>query len=193
MAIGGAIGGTKQRSGQAAEEAPDLPRVTWYKHGGLIRLYAVHSLMDFLLILVACHCPVFLCYNRIRRIDDVIGSALLFLMVRNSLQSVTFWKDYFGNPEGAPLGLLNAIYAVGSMVAMPVFPVIADRFGRRWGIITSAIIMYSPRTRHGIINFRLIAVALQTASQNLAMFTASRFLIGLGVQVGQGNCLTRFG
>jgi MFS family permease len=78
------------------------------------------------------------------------------------------------------------------MVAMPVFPLIADRFGRRWGIITSAIIMYSPRTRDGI-NFRLVAVALQTASQNLAMFTASRFLIGLGVQVGQGNCLTRFG
>jgi MFS family permease len=60
----------------------------------------------------------------------------------NSLQSVTYWKDYFGNPEGAPLGLLNAIYPVGSMCAMPIFPVIADRFGRRWGIIVGAIIMY---------------------------------------------------
>ena len=60
----------------------------------------------------------------------------------NSLQSVTYWKDYFGNPNGAPLGLLNAIYPVGSMCAMPIFPVIADRFGRRWGIIVSAITMY---------------------------------------------------
>ena len=33
----------------------------------------------------------------------------------------------------------------------------------------------------------LIAVALQTASQNLGMLTAARFLIGLGVQIGQGN------
>jgi len=32
----------------------------------------------------------------------------------------------------------------------------------------------------------LIAVALQASSQNLAMFTAARFLIGLGVQIGQG-------
>lgn len=46
MAVGGAIGGTKQRSGVAAEEAPDLPRVTWYKHAGLIRLYGVCCMLD---------------------------------------------------------------------------------------------------------------------------------------------------
>jgi MFS family permease len=50
----------------------------------------------------------------------------------NSLQSVVYWQDYFDNPDGAPLGLLNAIFSVGSMVAMPIFPFIADRFGRRW-------------------------------------------------------------
>lgn len=71
------------------------------------------------------------------------------------------------------------------MVAMPIFPIIADRFGRRWGIITGAIVMYRPFS--GRTNYSLIAVALQTASQNLAMFTASRFLIGLGVQIGQGT------
>ena len=60
----------------------------------------------------------------------------------NSLQSVTYWKDYFGNPNGAPLGLLNAIYPVGSMIAMPIFPFIADRFGRRMGIVTGAIVVY---------------------------------------------------
>ena len=37
-----------------------------------------------------------------------------------------------------------------------------------------------------ILNFRLIAVGLQTSSQNLSMFTAARFLIGLGVQMAQG-------
>ena len=91
----------------------------------------------------------------------------------NSLQSVSYWKDYFNNPQGASLGLLNAIYAVGSVVAMPIFPIIADKLGRRWGIIIGA-------------TFILIAVALQTSAQNIRMFTAARFLIGLGVQIGQG-------
>ena len=67
---------------------------------------------------------------------------------------------------------------------MPIFPVIADRFGRRWGIITGAVVMYLFFL--ATLIFSVIAVALQTASQNLAMFTASRFLIGLGVQIGQG-------
>lgn len=71
------------------------------------------------------------------------------------------------------------------MAAMPIFPVIADRFGRRWGIITGAIVMYLFCL--ATLIFSVIAVALQTASQNLAMFTASRFLIGLGVQIGQGT------
>lgn len=47
MAVGGAFHDSKQRSGHAAEAAPDLPRVTWYKHGGLIKLYAVRSNVVF--------------------------------------------------------------------------------------------------------------------------------------------------
>src|SRR6266516_3285929 len=35
-------------------------------------------------------------------------------------------------------------------------------------------------------NGSLISVALQTSSQNLGMLTAARFLIGFGVQIGQG-------
>jgi hypothetical protein len=45
MAVGGAIAESKQRSGAAASEAPDLPRVTWYKHKGLIKLYLVRFLL----------------------------------------------------------------------------------------------------------------------------------------------------
>ena len=44
MAVGGVIAQSKQRSSAAADEAPDLPRVTWYKHSGLIRLYLVTPL-----------------------------------------------------------------------------------------------------------------------------------------------------
>jgi hypothetical protein len=39
MAVGGAIVQSKQRSQSAAEEAPDLPNVVWWKHTGLIKLY----------------------------------------------------------------------------------------------------------------------------------------------------------
>ena len=42
MAVGGGFVESKQRSGAAAQEAPDLPRVTWYKHWGLIKLYLVY-------------------------------------------------------------------------------------------------------------------------------------------------------
>jgi len=41
MAVGGGFAESKQRSGAAAQEAPELPRVTWYKHWGLIKLYLV--------------------------------------------------------------------------------------------------------------------------------------------------------
>jgi hypothetical protein len=43
MAVSGAIN-TKQRADAAAEEAPLLPRVTWYKNKGLIKLYLVRSM-----------------------------------------------------------------------------------------------------------------------------------------------------
>jgi hypothetical protein len=44
MAVDGAITNSKQGSGVAAEESLDLPRVTWYKHTGLSKLYLVCSL-----------------------------------------------------------------------------------------------------------------------------------------------------
>ena len=65
MAVGGAIAGTKQRSGHAAEEAPDLPRVTWYKHAGLIKLYAVRPLTDLSLTVAASDCYIVFCNHGI--------------------------------------------------------------------------------------------------------------------------------
>jgi MFS family permease len=114
-----AVGGAFHDKRTVSENAPDLPRVTWYKHAGLIKLY--------LLLLIVLSSSATTGFD---------GSLM------NALQSSTQWNDYFDSPTGASLGLLNAIYPVGSMVAMPIFPFIADRFGRRWGIITGAVIMY---------------------------------------------------
>ena len=47
----------------------------------------------------------------------------------------------FNNPSAPTRGLLNAIMSVGSIIALPITPYIADIFGRRAGIITGCILM----------------------------------------------------
>jgi MFS family permease len=58
--------------------------------------------------------------------------------------------------------------SVGSIVALPITPYIADIFGRRAGVITGCVIM-------------IVGVVLQSIGANIQMFIAARFLIGFGV------------
>lgn len=39
-------------------------------------------------------------------------------MLFNSVQAFDTWKDYFGNPQGQMLGLLGALYQIGSMISI---------------------------------------------------------------------------
>lgn len=64
--------------------------------------------------------------------------------------------------------------SVGSILALPITPYIADIFGRRAGIITGCIIM-------------IIGVVLQSMGLNIQMFIAARFLIGFGVAIAHGS------
>lgn len=65
----------------------------------------------------------------------------------NGLQTLENWSNYFGNPTGGTLGLFNAIQVslvlagsdvqtnkqnIGTVVALPVAPIMNDRLGRRW-------------------------------------------------------------
>ncbi|PSR70584.1 hypothetical protein PHLCEN_2v13522 [Hermanssonia centrifuga] len=86
----------------------------------------------------------------------------------NSFQSLPLWKSYFGQPHGGKLGLLNAIQNIGSLAAYPFAPYLSDGLGRRRTIWIGATIM-------------IVGVAIQSASQNLGMFIAARFLIGFGL------------
>jgi len=79
----------------------------------------------------------------------------------------------FNNPNPATRGLLNAIMSVGSIVALPITPYIADILGRRAGVMTGCIIM-------------IIGVVLQSIGINIQMFIAARFLIGFGVAIAHG-------
>ncbi|TLD10907.1 hypothetical protein PgNI_06553 [Pyricularia grisea] len=91
----------------------------------------------------------------------------------NGLQSVTHWRNYFGTPTGATLGIFNAAYPLGGIVGVFFISPVADRWGRRWGLCLGAVVS-------------LIGAVLQAASQDIAMFVVSRLLIGAGSVIVAG-------
>ncbi|OAL30003.1 hypothetical protein AYO22_01909 [Fonsecaea multimorphosa] len=119
----------------------------WWQDAGLRRLY--------LLILVAILSSATNGYD---------GSMM------NGLQTLIYWQNYFNHPEGATLGLLNAIQSVGSICSLPYAPYLADSIGRKKTIFFGSC-------------FVALGVALQTAAQNIGMFIAGRFFIGHGSSV----------
>ncbi|KAI0383485.1 general substrate transporter [Hypomontagnella monticulosa] len=129
------------RMSQLANEAP-----VWYKSPARRRLY-------FLLFPAAVVSYATSGYD---------GSMM------NSLQTVSYWDDFFSNPRGASLGLMSAIMSLGSICSTPIAPWVADRFGRRWGITVGSVIM-------------IIGAILQCESTAFAMFVVSRFILGFGL------------
>ncbi|EPT02301.1 hypothetical protein FOMPIDRAFT_59695 [Fomitopsis schrenkii] len=142
MGVGGAVSG----GGHTANYAHLLdPNRTWYNNKRLITL---HAWLVLLLITSSG--------------NGFDGSLM------NSFQSLDQWKDYFNNPQGSKLGLLNAIQNIGALAGYPFAPYLSDGLGRRRTVWIGATIM-------------LLGVALQTAAQNLGYFIAARFLIGFGL------------
>ncbi|RSL47611.1 hypothetical protein CEP54_013302 [Fusarium duplospermum] len=86
----------------------------------------------------------------------------------SGLQAVPAWDSYFNSPRGSILGLLNAILALGCIVATPFISVVGDRWGRRMGIFFGAVVM-------------LIGGVIQGACVHISMFLISRFVIGFGL------------
>ncbi|KAH8083480.1 hexose transporter [Filobasidium floriforme] len=94
-----------------------------------------------------------------------------------SLQAMPQWIAYFDNPQGSRLGLMACVQSIGYIPGGPVSAILADRFGRRWAIITGALIL-------------TFGSFLQAFATNTSMFTGSRFLIGFGGAVcGPGAVL----
>ncbi|KAM0325855.1 hypothetical protein ACHAQA_007158 [Verticillium albo-atrum] len=85
----------------------------------------------------------------------------------NGLQSVENWRNYFGEPKGATLGLFNAAYPIGGLCAIPFISFVSDTFGRRVGLATGATIC-------------VIGATLQAAAQSLPMFVVARGILGCG-------------
>lgn len=85
----------------------------------------------------------------------------------NGLQAVEPWRAYFGDPKGSTLGLFNAAYPIGGLIAVGFVGYIPDKFGRRIGLGTGGVIC-------------CIGAALQASAQNLPMFVVARGILGAG-------------
>ncbi|KAH7083923.1 general substrate transporter [Paraphoma chrysanthemicola] len=90
----------------------------------------------------------------------------------NNLRILPAWKMYFDDPVGSTLGLLTALYSIGSIALLPVAPLIADHLGRKAAIAIGCIIM-------------IVAASLQAAAKNLGYFMGERFLMGFGNSLAQ--------
>ncbi|KAJ5660681.1 uncharacterized protein N7484_000053 [Penicillium longicatenatum] len=88
----------------------------------------------------------------------------------NGLQGLDTWMNYFGNPSGTWLGLLNAVMFLGGVLL--AFPTawLSDKIGRRYTIVIGIVIL-------------TIGAAIQGASQNIATFIVARFIVGMGVEI----------
>ena len=93
----------------------------------------------------------------------------------NNLQILDTWQDYFGNPEGARLGLISSANRIGQIASMLVISPLMHRFGRRWPILFGSLII-------------LVGVALQTAAQSVPMFIVGRVILGFGNNIQQCAC-----
>ena len=96
---------------------------------------------------------------------DMFGFTSGSLM--NGLQSLTEWKDYFGNPTGAVLGVVNAAQSIGSVISLPFIGILSDRIGRRLTLLSGTIVI-------------IIASIIQAASVRYGMFVFARVLVGIG-------------
>ncbi|KAG9720297.1 general substrate transporter, partial [Aureobasidium melanogenum] len=83
----------------------------------------------------------------------------------NGLQSLPQWRDYFGNPVGTKLGLVNAAQSIGSVVVLPIVGWASDRWGRRLVLLAGII---------GVV----LATIIQATSTTLAQLVVSRLIVG---------------
>ncbi|KAB5535311.1 general substrate transporter [Coniochaeta sp. 2T2.1] len=98
----------------------------------------------------------------------------------NSLQAVNSWVTYFGHPNSSRLGLLNAMYSLGALMAIPFIPTVSQFLGRRRTILFASGIM-------------CVGAGLQAGSQNSDMFLASRWVLGFGIPFAIVNASSLIG
>ncbi|KAF3384118.1 Lactose permease [Talaromyces pinophilus] len=90
----------------------------------------------------------------------------------NGLEAMTSWNESYHNPSASTLGLLAAAMSIGSMLAIPVVPYVADILGRRAGVVLGCVIM-------------LFGVAMVSIGYRVALFVVGRIILGFGLGIAQ--------
>ncbi|KAM6506967.1 hypothetical protein FALCPG4_018779 [Fusarium falciforme] len=88
----------------------------------------------------------------------------------NGLQILPSYVDYF-DLTTTTIALNVAIVFVGSILAMPSAGPLTDKWGRKWGIASSAIIA-------------IIGATIQSAAVHEAMFCSGRMIVGFALTIG---------
>ncbi|KAK4192773.1 general substrate transporter [Podospora australis] len=133
----------------AVEEAPQFEKVNWRRDPGLRKLYF------FAIILCVA--------------SATTGYDGMFF---NSVQNFDTWQEYFDHPDGSLLGLVGALYQIGSLASIPIVPLLADNFGRKLPIAIGCLIMVA-------------GAIIQGCSKNLDTFMGGRVLLGFGNSLAQ--------
>jgi MFS family permease len=88
-----------------------------------------------------------------------------------SLNSMPPFHDYFSvGMEGSSIGLVFAIYTVGSIVGSLFAALACDFYGRRFGMFCGS-------------SFIILGTILEATAKGLDQFMGGRFLIGFGVTI----------
>lgn len=133
----------------AVEEAPTFEKVDWRKEPGLRKLYFYAG--------VLCVASATTGYDG---------------MFFNAVQNFETWLDFFDNPSGSTLGLLGALYQIGSLVSIPLVPMICDNVGRKMPIVIGCVIM-------------IVGAFIQGFSHSLGAFMGGRAMLGFGNSLSQ--------
>ncbi|KAH7149026.1 general substrate transporter [Dactylonectria estremocensis] len=83
----------------------------------------------------------------------------------NGLLALPQWGTFMGNPSGAWLGFINAVYSLGSVIVYPVAAWMCNKYGRKPGIWIG-------------YGFLVLGTALQTAANGPAAFILARVFLG---------------
>ncbi|KAL1604948.1 hypothetical protein SLS60_004489 [Paraconiothyrium brasiliense] len=90
-------------------EAPHLRKVDWKRDPGLRKLY----FWAFILCIASA--------------TTGYDASML-----NNLRMLHHFNDYFGNPKGSTLGLLTALYSIGSIISLPLLFIFFIPESPRW-------------------------------------------------------------
>ncbi|KAL4804576.1 general substrate transporter [Aspergillus unguis] len=90
----------------------------------------------------------------------------------NGLEALPAWDESYNHPVGSTLGLLAASMSIGSILAIPVVPYVADILGRRFGVVLGCVIMLS-------------GVAMVSIGYRVALFVVGRIILGFGLGIAQ--------